>query len=112
MTIENASKVILDNYFCNENSFVYYLHEKSYFSNEKFWEFYESITAFASKEKDVEITRKITSIYQKILKELIYHFDPIDVSVLANFPENYNDYIERLDLALLAYYTDNVDLLN
>lgn len=112
MTIENATKVILDNYFCNENSLVYYLHENSYFSNEKFWEFYESITAFASKEKDVEITRKITSIYQKILKELIYHFDPIDASVLANFPENYNDYIERLDLALLAYYTDNVDLLD
>ena len=31
---------------------------------------------------------------------------------MDNFPDNYTDYIERIDFALLAYYTDNIDLLD
>ena len=112
MIIENAEKVISDNYHCNENSFVYFLHEECYFSIEKFWEFYESIVALIGKKKNPEITKRITQSYQKILKEMIFHFDPMDVAVMNNFPENYNDYIERIDFALLAYYTDNIDLID
>ena len=113
MTIANARKIISDNYNCNENSFVWFLHERSYFSTEKFWEYYESIAAFVGvTEKSPEITRQITEIYQKMLKEIISHFSPIDLAVLDNFPENYIDYIERIDFALLAYYTDNIDLLD
>ena len=113
MKIENARKIILDNYNCNENSFVYFLHEECYFSIEKFWEYYESIATFVGTiKKSPEITRQITQSYQRILKEMIAHFDPMDVAVMDNFPENYPDYIERIDFALLAYYTDNLDLLD
>lgn len=112
MKIENARKIISDNYNCNENSFVYFLHEKCYFSIEKFWEYYESITVFIGvKEKNPETTKEIAQSYQRILKEIIFHFDPMDAAAIDNFPENYNDYIERIDLALLAYYTSNIDLI-
>lgn len=113
MEIEKARKIISDNYNCNENSFVYCLYEKCYFSIEKFWEYYESIASFVGvNEKNAEITREITDSYQRILKEIIFHFDPMDLAVMDNFPENYTDYIERIDYALLAYYTGNLDLLD
>ena len=113
MKIEKARKIILDNYDCNENSFMSFLHDKSYFSIEKFWEYYESIAAFVGvTEKSPEITRQITQSYQGMLKEMIYHFNPMDCAVLDNLPENYIAYLERIDYALLAYYTDNIDLLD
>lgn len=113
MNIEKASRIISDNYNCSENSFVWFLHERSYFSAEKFWEYYESIAAFVGvSEKSPEITRQITESYQGMLKEMIAHFSPLDLSVLDNVPENYTDYIERIDCALLSYYTDNRDLLD
>ena len=112
MNTEEAQKVIFDNDNCNENSFIYYLHEECYFSIEKFWEFYDSIVTLIGKKKNPEITKRITQIYQRILKEMIYHFDPMDIAVMDNFPENYTDYIERIDFALLAYYTDNIDLVD
>lgn len=113
MKIEKARKIISDNYNCNENSFVYFLYEECCFSIEKFWEYYDSIAAFVGvNEKNSEITREITDSYQRILKEMIFHFDPMDLAIMDNFPENYTDYIERIDFALLAYYTDNIDLLD
>ena len=112
MNTEEAQKVIFDNDNCIENSFIYYLHEECCFSIEKFWEFYDSIIAWIGEEKKADITRKITEIYQKMLKEMIYHFDPMDISVIANFPENYMEYIERIDFALLAYDTDNRNLID
>ncbi len=113
MKVDDAKKIILDNYLCNENSFVYFLHEESYFSTEKFWEYYESIAALVREiEKSPEITRQITQSYQRILQEMIAHFSPMDIAEIDNFPENYYDYIERIDFALLAYYTGKMDLLD
>ena len=37
------------------------------------------------------------------MKEMIWHFSPTDSSVIANMPENYDDYIERMDSAVEAY---------
>ena len=114
MTIADARKIISDNYNCKENSFVWFLHERSSFSTEKFWEYYESIVAFVGvTEKSPETTRQITQIYQKMLKDMIAHFSPIDLAVLDHFPEeNYVDYIEAIDYALLAYYTDQKSILD
>ena len=103
MNTEEAQKVIFDNDNCSENSFIYFLHEECYFSIEKFWQFYDSIIAWVGKEKKADITRKITEIYQKMLKEMIYHFDPMDISVIANFPENYTEYIERIDFFITHF---------
>ena len=39
----------------------------------------------------------------QMLKEMIWHFASTDSSVIANMPENYDDYIERMDSAVEAY---------
>lgn len=112
MTVETALKIIYDNNSCNENSFVYLLHEDCIFSIEKFWEYYDSIAVLAETDaKDPELTMQINLSYQRILKEFIAHFDPNDVAVMENFPDNYTEYIERIDRAILAYYSGNIRLL-
>ena len=54
-------------------------------------------------EKDLKMTMKICRSYQYVLREMIYHFDPNDC-FQGCFPRNYNDYIERLDYAIEAYF--------
>lgn len=34
----------------------------------------------------------------------MFHFDPNDWTEIRNFPKNYNEYIERLDGAVDAYF--------
>ncbi len=113
MNLEEAKIIIADNYLGKEDSLLYLLYEDSYFSTEKYWAFYDSIACLASGHlKSEELSMQIASSYQRILKEILYHFDPNDISVLNNFPDNYNDYIERLDFAVLAYFESNPDLLD
>ena len=50
-----------------------------------------------------ELVVQISSVYQRMLKEMIWHFSPADSSVIANMPENYDDYIVRMDSAVEAY---------
>lgn len=105
MNTEKAVKIIFDNYMCNENSFIFLLHEKSRFSEEKFMEFCDSIAILADTEKrGSDLTMQINKSYQYFLREIIYHFDPDDLSKIEDFPANYNDYIEKIDAALLAYH--------
>ncbi len=54
---------------------------------------------------------QITQSYQRLLKYIIFHFDPNDNYVLENFPENYIDYLERMEYALMAYFNGNVKLI-
>ncbi len=114
MTVEIAKQIIRDNYKGENNSFLFYLHEKSDFSVESFWEFYESITALAlcGEEKTMEITEQISQCYQRLLKYIIFHFDPKDDYVLENFPVNYIDYMERIDYAVMAYFSGNAKLID
>lgn len=114
MTVEIAKQIIFDNYKGKNNSFMFYLHEKNNFSAEMFWDFYESITAMAlcSEEKTNEITEQITQCYQRLLKYIVFYFDPNDDYVLENFPMNYIDYMERMDYALMAYFSGNAKLID
>jgi len=113
ITVEDAIQTLVDNYKGDNNSFMFYLHEKNYFSVEKFWEFYESITALIlNNDNSSEITTQITHSYQRLLKYIIFHFDPKDDYVLENFPENYIDYLERIEYALMAYSSGNVKLID
>ncbi len=113
MNIETSIKVICDNYHGNEGSLVDSLYNDSYFSDEKFWQFYDSIALLVRNgHDDREVFAQINFVYQRILKEMIYHFSPMDLAVMEHFPENYDDYIERLDFAVLAYHTKNPALLD
>lgn len=114
MKMENAKRIIHNNYKGKNNSFLFFLHEKNYFSKEAFWEFYESITdmVLCDGEKSDEITGQITQSYQRLLKYIVFHFDPKDEYTIENFPSNYIDYLERMEYALMAYFSGNVKLIN
>jgi len=113
MTVEHAKQILLDNYKTKNNSFMFYLHEWNYFSEEKFWEFYESVTALVINNVNLsEITAQISNSYQSLLKYIIFHFDPNDDYVLDNFPENYIDYLERIEYAIMAYFSGNAKLID
>lgn len=107
MNIEKAKKIIYDNCDGVGGSFADLMFCDCIFSKEKFWEYYDSIVTVASlsaEEKSLEFTKVISMSYQRILKEFMYHFALNDIACLDGFPENYNDYIERLDFAIFAYF--------
>lgn len=91
-----------------EKSLIYALHERGRFSKKRFWEFYDCVITLAKVAvitgRDIETARKLTLVYQRVLKEMIWHFDKKDLSKLKKFPKNYDDYIERLDDAVDAYF--------
>ena len=102
--IITSKQKIQDNYSGKKGTFIASLNDESYFRTELFWELYESIAALAEhRVYSDELAAQISSVYQRILKEIIWHFSPTDSSVIANMPENYDDYIERMDSAVEAY---------
>lgn len=108
MTVNEAREVLEKNAECSEKSLLYSLYERSRFSEKRFWEFYDCVITLAKDTaengKDMETARKITFVYQWMLKEIIWLFDKKDRSKLKKFPKNYNEYIERLDGAIDAYF--------
>ena len=112
MDIKSAEKIVIDNCLGGNDSFVYKLNSESVFSKESFWLFYDSIAYLVENGvKTDEITKCLCIGYQRVLQEFIYHFSPVDVAQIEGFPENYNDYIEKLDFAILAYFDGNQTLI-
>lgn len=107
MDTQKAKQILLDNLNAENESFIYYIHERDRFSKKAFWEYYDSIAALitAESEKTPELTRLITDTYQTILKYFIYHFNPNDSYRMKDFPKNYIGYIQRIDHVIIAYYT-------
>ena len=99
-----SKQIIQDNYSGKKGTFIASLNDESYFRTELFWGLYESIAALAEhRVYPDELASQISSVYQRLLKEMIWHFSPTDSSIIANMPENYDDYIERMDSAVEAY---------
>lgn len=108
MTTETAVRILNRNFRGEEGSLVFGLYEDEKFSKKRFWAFYDCVITLARDAqnggRNLETARKITWVYQRVLKEMIYHFDKNDLSDLRKFPKNYTDYIERLDDAVDAYF--------
>ncbi len=108
MTVKEAEEILERNYTCSKGSLIFDLHERSRFSEEHFGNFYDCIVTLGKEvhgsEKKLETGGKIAVVCQCILAEMIYHFDRNDLSELENFPRNYQDYIERLNAAVDAYF--------
>ena len=105
MTVKEAKAILEKNVSCVEGSLIDSLHECERFSKKYFWEFYDCVITLAQYGRDLETARKITLVYQRILKEMVWHFDKRDLSKLRKFPnKRYNSYIERLDNAVDAYF--------
>ncbi len=113
MTIEQAKRIIEANYSMQENSLSLLMYDECVFSTDAFWVFYDAISYLVKNGiKNEKITTQIVVGYQRFLKEIIWHFDPNDIATKKDFPENYNDYIERLDYAVRAYLENNPQWLD
>ena len=111
MEIVNAERIIYDNYKGRNDSFMFFLHERDLFSQERFWELYDSIIALKGMAfTEPELARQVNSIYQYVLKTMIWHFSPTDSLTIENFPAEYNGYIERLDYAVSVFYAGNATI--
>ena len=99
-----SKQIIQDNYSGKKETFIASLNDESCFSTESYWRLYESIVSLAEhRVYSDELAAQISSVYQRMLKEMIWHFSSADSSIIANMPENYDDYIERMDSAVEAY---------
>ncbi len=105
MDIKRAIEIINDNYNTAEGSLMHSMWEKDLFVKEQFWEFYDSLCRVVKASMyNYDLTEKISVSYQNILKILVYHHDFYDLCKIKELPEEYTEYIERLDDAVLAYY--------
>ena len=113
MMLEQANKIIENNYSMSGDALTAVMHDKCTFSMTAFWDYFEAISCVtrAAVKNDL-LTMWITIGYQQFLKEMIYHFDPKDIAEMEQFPENHNDYIERLDYAIRAYLENKPELLD
>ena len=105
----DAKKILEDNYKAENESFVYYLKEKSLFNKDAFRKLYESINSLA--ESEVEISRtaqQINAVYGYILKYFLYNFDTEDPYKITNLPDNYNKMLGYLDKAVEYYFSTRI----
>ena len=113
MNTERAMQIICDNHKCKENSFLWLLFEKELFSREQFWLLYDSIEFLVTAHIRSEILdEQIVGCVERFMKELIFHFDPHDMSVLEGLPEDHMAYQERLEAVQNAYLRGDVRLLS
>jgi hypothetical protein len=114
MDVLKAKQIIFNNSQISENTFIYNLHEKGCYSEELFWEYYDSIATLVrnSDTKSSEVENQITDVYLKVLKYLVFHFDPADNYIISGIPKDYIGVIERLEYALIAYRNSSEKLLS
>jgi len=105
LNIEKAKQIIKDNYFAESDSFMYLLHERDTFSIEKLNEYTNCITYLteSTTEHSINILMQLNDTYQYILRNLLCHFDPSDLHILSNLPQNYTEYIDELARAIGSY---------
>ena len=105
MTLKKAESIINDNYHMIDGSFTLLMYDECEFSEKDFDNFCEAISVITKTgKKSEELTQRLTWVYQFILKEIIAHFDPRDIVRLKHFSENYYNYIDKLENALVAYF--------
>lgn len=114
MTVKKARAVLDKNADGLMGSIMWDICENETFSEEAYWEFYDCLITLVkdsidSGNRDFETARKMTHVYQWLLTELIFNFDPSDPLKIKNFPDTphwyeYTYYLERLDDAVNAYF--------
>lgn len=113
MDIETAKQILSDNFNAKENSFTYIMYERSRFPKEEFWQVYDSIECLVNnKVFSRELAEQVSYCYERFLIELICHFDGGQSYGLKDLPENFIDYIERLEYVKLAFYRGYDELLD
>src|SRR5688500_11980900 len=100
MNIHKATRIIYDNANSDNNSFLYFTHEKSIFDEKAFWTFYNAIrfigiASFKEEYLQRDLTTKIVKSYGYFLLQIGFHFDRNDQYSIKNLPYNYVQYCSR-----------------
>lgn len=104
-----AKKILEDNVEAKNESFVYYLSDKSFFDKNAFRLLMESIRQLSDEEVGISRTaQEISFVYGKILRCFLYHFDKNDEYKIKNMPKHYNKIIEILDKGVEYYYKTRI----
>lgn len=104
--IMDALKILNDNFEAENHSFLYYLHEKDYFHETAFDELCSCISSLCCLYPHDEIvSAQICFIYGQVLRHIIYHFDPGDMSRISNLPSTYNEKLETLERIVAEYFS-------
>lgn len=101
----DALKVLLANFEAEDDSFLYHLHEECCFHEEAFSELCGSISSLCrARLRDNVVSGQIAFIYGQVLRHIIYHFDPNDLSRISNLPRDYNGKLEDLEYWIAKYF--------
>ncbi len=93
--------LITENYYAENKSFMYYLHEENIFNIEALNDLCNYIRS--QKTIDKEVCKKLFFIQAQILKHIIYHFDSDDMSIIKNLPDEYHNYLDHLQKSMEKY---------
>ena len=89
---------IRKNVLLEEGTFFYYLHEESLFHEESYKELCSYIEGLES--ISLEDFKDLVFLHHQVIRHLVYHFDPVDIVELRDFPKDYWEVIDRMDSAV------------
>lgn len=99
-------KVLSANFKAENNSFLYYLHEENYFHEIAFSELCGCISSLChTHPHDKAVYGQICFIYGQVLRHIIYHYDPDDLSRISNLSCDYNEKLETLERVITKYFS-------
>ena len=81
-----------------EGTFLYYLHEESLFHEES----YKELCAYIEGVESISLEefKELIFLHHQVIRHLVYHFDPVDIVELRDFPKDYWEVIDRMDSAV------------
>lgn len=99
-------KTLNDNFEAKNNSFLYYLHEENIFETAAFSELCSSLSSLChTHPHNQAVSAQICFVYGQVLRHIIYHFDPGDLSRISNLPCNYSEKLETLERIITKYFS-------
>ncbi|UFJ41236.1 immunity 41 family protein [Brevibacillus humidisoli] len=101
--------VLMNNFYCVENTFLYKLSEASTFDWPLFWDYYNSVREIIKQTLDQpldrDIARAISFTHAKILEHFIWEYCDNSVGETKHFPfHTLHDVIERLGYMVDGYF--------
>ena len=94
--------LIEDNRRAVHFSFLYYLHEEKDFRVDALVDFCNYLEMMES--VSIEQLRDLRWIECQILRHMVYHFDPNDLSRIRNLPTNYWEELEAFEQVVSKLY--------
>jgi len=107
--MENELQVLMNNYNCADDTFIYKLIEESVFDFLLFWDYYNSVKVVIKetldKPLDRVISRAISYTHAKVLEHIIWEYSDNNLGHIKNFPfDKIHLIIERLSFLVDGYF--------